>query len=44
MNLGLAIGIAALFALMFFEGYFFGPKNIDDRQGFPWSRNRRKRK
>jgi hypothetical protein len=44
MNLGLFIGIAALFALMFFQDYFFGPKDIDGRQGFPHSRNRKKKK
>jgi hypothetical protein len=44
MNLALVIGIAALLALMIFEDFFFGPKEIDDRQGFPWSRNRRRKK
>jgi hypothetical protein len=44
MNPGLFIGMAALFALVFFGEYFFGPKDIDDRQGFPWSRKRRKKK
>jgi hypothetical protein len=43
MNLGLFIGIAALIAMMIFQDFFFGKKEIDDRQGFPHSR-RRKRK
>jgi hypothetical protein len=43
MNIGLFIGIVALFALIFFEKYFFGSKKIDDRQGFPWSRKRKKK-
>jgi hypothetical protein len=43
MNLVLLIGIAALIALMVFQDFFFGKKKINDRQGFPWSR-RRKRK
>jgi hypothetical protein len=42
MNLGLFIGIVALFALLFLQDYFFGPKDIDDRQGFPWSRKKKK--
>jgi hypothetical protein len=37
------IGIAALLALMIFGEWFFGPKDIDDRQGFPWSRNKRRK-
>jgi hypothetical protein len=43
MNLALFTGIAALLALMFFREYFFGPKELDDRQGFPWSRKRKRR-
>jgi hypothetical protein len=43
MNLGLFIGVVALIALMIFQDFFFGKKEIDDRQGFPYSR-RRKRK
>jgi hypothetical protein len=40
MNVGLFIGIVALFALLFLQDYFFGPKDIDDKQGFPWSRKK----
>jgi hypothetical protein len=43
MNPGLLVGVAALFAILFLHEFFFGEKEIDDRQGFPWSR-RRKRK
>jgi hypothetical protein len=43
MNLCLFIGVALLIALMIFQDFFFREKEIDDRQGFPWSR-RRKRK
>jgi hypothetical protein len=44
MNLGLFIGVAALVALIFFGEFFFGPKDIDDRQGYPWSRKRKRKK
>jgi hypothetical protein len=44
MSLALFIGIAGFFGLLFFTEYFFGRKHVDDRQGFPWSRNRRKGK
>jgi hypothetical protein len=42
MNPGLFIGIVALFALLFLRDCFFGPKDIDDKQGFPWSRKKKK--
>jgi hypothetical protein len=42
MNPGLFIGIVALFALLFLRDYFFGPKDIDDKRGFPWSRKKKK--
>jgi hypothetical protein len=42
MNLGIIVGIVGVFAAMFFYEYFFGPNEIDDRQGFPWSRGKRK--
>jgi hypothetical protein len=44
MILALFIGTGALCALMLFGEYFFGPKDIDDRQGFPWSRNKGRKK
>jgi hypothetical protein len=40
MNPGMYIGILALFALLFFHDLFFGEKEVDDRQGFPWSRRK----
>jgi hypothetical protein len=42
MNIGLVVGIIGLFAVLFFHEYFFGQKDINDRQGFPWSRGKRK--
>jgi hypothetical protein len=42
MNIGLFIGIAGVFALLLFQDYFFGQKDIDDSQGFPYSRRNHK--
>jgi hypothetical protein len=41
MNIGLAVGVIGVMALLFFQEYFFGPKDTDDKQGFPWSRRKR---
>jgi hypothetical protein len=40
MNIGLVIGIVGVLALLFFQEYFFGPKDIDDSKGFPHSRKK----
>jgi hypothetical protein len=44
MNLGLFIGIGGLLVILFFRGYFFEGRALDDEQGFPWSRRDHKRK
>jgi hypothetical protein len=44
MNLILLIVVVILLlSLTIFDEYFFGRKHPDDRQGFPWSRGKRKR-
>jgi hypothetical protein len=43
MNIGVAIGSIGLLAILLFQEYFFGSKDIDDSQGFPHSRNRKRR-
>jgi hypothetical protein len=36
------IGMIIALLLFAFQEYFFGEKELDDRQGFPWSRRHRK--
>jgi hypothetical protein len=44
MNAGLCIGIIGIFAILFFQEWFFGAPDIDDEQGFPRSRNRKSKR
>jgi hypothetical protein len=41
MNVGLCIGIIGIFAILFFQEWFFGAPDIDDERGFPRSRKRK---
>jgi hypothetical protein len=43
INIGFFIGIVGVFAILFFKEWFFGTSDIDDKQGFPRSRNKKRR-
>jgi hypothetical protein len=44
MNLIIFGGVIFILALVKFREWFFGRRTIDDRQGFPYSRRRGRRR